>query len=349
MDYNDASMAEQSQIRDAVLEAWQGACPDTELEPHLSWREAGLDSLKALEFMLRLERLLGRPISFDQLTAESTAEELIQAIAIPSGRETGAADAEVLFLIPGALGDEPKLADLRYSLSPQIKTRLLALPDLEAPTKVLTSVAHTAARCKATLKLAQPHGSIRLAGFSYGAIIAQELARQLEGEGRTVEFLGAIDGLFMLSQQPLFSSSAKRRDQADDDDRRLIKRRRSFDDLLFALLFRVHALDWARRYFNIAARRNDWAWSVERRRWLLGALRYWAVRGRTPRPCNAPTLLITSNDFEGSSSVEAWRQLCPKMLDIVPVSAGHLALFEGKALETVCRAFFAAWPPDAQA
>ena len=48
------------------------------------------------------------------------------------------------------------------------------------------------------LRLRQPLGPYRLAGWSLGGVVAFEMARILEQQGESVDFLGLIDSYFAL-------------------------------------------------------------------------------------------------------------------------------------------------------
>lgn len=45
----------------------------------------------------------------------------------------------------------------------------------------------------AAIRRIQPHGPYRLLGFSFGGVLALEVARALEAEGETIDFLGMLD------------------------------------------------------------------------------------------------------------------------------------------------------------
>ena len=64
-------------------------------------------------------------------------------------------------------------------------------PDEELP----HTVEALARRCILLLRALQPDGPYRVAGLSFGGILAYEIAVQLIGEDQEVEFLGLIDSL----------------------------------------------------------------------------------------------------------------------------------------------------------
>jgi arthrofactin-type cyclic lipopeptide synthetase C len=71
------------------------------------------------------------------------------------------------------------------------------LPAPSAPEKQLRTIQGMAARLTRMIRAIQPQGPYRLAGWSFGATVAYEIATQLIGEDATVEFLGSIDGYYL--------------------------------------------------------------------------------------------------------------------------------------------------------
>jgi aspartate racemase len=56
-----------------------------------------------------------------------------------------------------------------------------------------SSIEETAAGYIRSLRVVQPHGPYRLAGYSFGGVVAHEMALQLTRDGQAVEFVGLFD------------------------------------------------------------------------------------------------------------------------------------------------------------
>ena len=72
-DAKDPSVIRSGNRQDIILavhSAWAATLPWAPIEIEKSWSDIGVDSLKALEFILRLERSLGIRVSFDAMTPE---------------------------------------------------------------------------------------------------------------------------------------------------------------------------------------------------------------------------------------------------------------------------------------
>lgn len=102
---------------------------------------------------------------------------------------------EILFLVPGLEGDTAELAPLVSAFSgPQevvgVAPPLAGLvgPDLGVP--------ELAAAMVSAVRSRQPHGPYRLGGYSFGALLALEMAHQLLSEGEIVSTLFLIEAIY---------------------------------------------------------------------------------------------------------------------------------------------------------
>lgn len=96
-----------------------------------------------------------------------------------------------LFLLPPGGGSSLCYRDLASALDrPVYGFQLPGLLEGESP---LTTVEAAATHFLAALRALQPHGPYYLAGWSYGGLLALELACQLERAGEAVALLGIVD------------------------------------------------------------------------------------------------------------------------------------------------------------
>ena len=355
-DAKDPSVIRSGNRQDIILavhSAWAATLPWAPIEIEKSWSDIGVDSLKALEFILRLERSLGIRVSFDAMTPDSTASDLIRLLADDHAAHPRPEPQQRLFLIPGILGDEPKLATFRRALSKEVAFEILELPEIDASIKVLRSVAATAAVLVNRISVMQPEGDILLVGFSFGGLVAQDVSRQLEATGRTVRFLVVFDGplgptapqrslstnvLSAVTDDIAAIRSAIRRGRvpAQSKSRTRAEFRASFDRPIFAVLMRLGAWGLARRVLLGAASRHNSIWLNRRRRRFLFSVRGWAMLRWRPKASNTTTLLFTSEDKY--ASIEAWQSICPR-LRVTTLQADHGQMFEPGTLAVVRRAF----------
>jgi amino acid adenylation domain-containing protein len=94
-----------------------------------------------------------------------------------------------LFLIHQGTGDVTCLMGLARKLDGGFPIYGLELKD----TGPASSIENLAAHHLATIRAIQPHGPYRLCGYSFGGLVAYEIAAQLLGEDEEVSFVGLID------------------------------------------------------------------------------------------------------------------------------------------------------------
>jgi thioesterase domain-containing protein len=103
---------------------------------------------------------------------------------------------ECLFIVPGLAGDPTELADLIAALSgPHHVYGLIPLLH-DAQHQPIATVERIAEQMVAAIRDVAPSGPYRLAGYSFGALIALEMAQQLRAGGDSVEALFLIEAVY---------------------------------------------------------------------------------------------------------------------------------------------------------
>jgi thioesterase domain-containing protein len=323
--------------------------PDAEFDEALTWREAGVDSLKSLHFLLRLEQLMGRRLSFDMITRDMTIGDLIGVLSTHNeDDQTQDTQSETVFLIPGLFGDEPILAEFRRSLAGRVKFDTLTLPDIDRPTRVLASLKATAALLVDDIVERQPEGPLYLAGYSLGGLLAFEAARQLGRLGREVRLVCLIDAL--MGSKGADKETGQDRDPVRADSEREPSAFRLRDGetvgryaerFVFGALMRLNLIEAARRWALATSKHNDLLVNARRRRHLLDRMRRQAIFLWRPRHCDTPVLLIASDDFARYCKLTVWSDLCSNYA-VQRVPGGHRDVFEPDSLAVLNPALLAA-------
>jgi arthrofactin-type cyclic lipopeptide synthetase C len=109
----------------------------------------------------------------------------VGALRIRTGTQTP------LFLAHDGYGDELYFSALAQYLPAELP--LYGLPAIPLNEPQLHTLAGMAARMVALIQKVQPEGPYRLAGWSFGGVLAYEITQQLLDKGKKVEFLGLID------------------------------------------------------------------------------------------------------------------------------------------------------------
>jgi thioesterase domain-containing protein len=103
---------------------------------------------------------------------------------------------ETLFVVPGLEGDPAELAPLVSKFTgPQDVYALVPLLT-DAEQRPVTSVERIAELMVAVVREVSPSGPYRLAGYSFGGLIALEMAQQLRAAGHPVDALFLIEAVY---------------------------------------------------------------------------------------------------------------------------------------------------------
>jgi amino acid adenylation domain-containing protein len=170
--------------------------------------DLGGHSLLAVRLMAQIHLRLGRELPLAALFQGATIERLAGYLR----RQPHAAPASVLVrLASGGLG-EPLFwvhpiggnvlcyQALARPLGARRPVYGLQAPGLSGEQPPLTRVEDMAAQYIAAIRGVQPNGPYLLAGWSFGGLVAFEIAQQLRRQGQPVAFLGLLD-----SQPPAHS------------------------------------------------------------------------------------------------------------------------------------------------
>jgi len=332
-------------IRQVVAEVWAEVLPDEPMQEDLIWSEAGVDSLKSLHILLRIEQYLGRELSFDLFARELTLGDLIRSLA--EGEEAGQTGARpgrrTLFLAPGIFGDEPRLADLRRALRDQVSCHTLQLPELDQPSKVLADLTATARPLVLEIVKAQPEGPIAVAGYSFGSLVAYQIALELRAAGRMVDLLCLIDTAPPPTEAEIVAEPASLA-----DNRRSISSKLSailenlsfqpkddlflyFERIIYKTLMFSGRFGLARWLVVRNMKRYDFERGRLRRRRLLDIFRRRAMQTWRPSPYDGRVLLIESDVLHENDHGRRWARWCPN-LEIAVVGGDHWTIFEPEPL-----------------
>jgi thioesterase domain-containing protein len=354
MDHLRTATADRADLVAVFADIWAELIANSPFDEALTWAESGVDSLKGLIFWLRLEQVLGRPLSYDLMTREMTLGDLIDVIASPEPLHVPAPSGSQrllgapVFLVPALFGDEPILADFRRSLAGQLAFDTLALPDIDHPAARLSDMAWIVDHLVRQIIERRPDGPLHIAGYSLGCVMAFEAANRLIAMGRDVRLVCLLD--------PPFNFGPRAREVAElaalepplrtvGKSLRLITKeegpRQYGVRIAFGALVRFGALELARRLVLATGPLHGARINTLRRMRLIAEMRGRALLRWRPMPCPAPVLLVVSDEMSLSDPVRSWAPLCPQ-LTVQRAPGNHRQIFEPAALELLNPALLAA-------
>lgn len=323
---------------DAVLatiaRVWKQVAPRLAFDADRPWQETGMDSLKSLQFMLRLEAELGRSIPLDLLHPDASPRDFARHL-VSQPAEVGGQQVRIM-LIPGLLGDEPALAAFRRATADLAVYDLVEMPDIETDAAVLRDIPSTAEKVADAIIARQPDGPLALAGYSMGGIVALEAAHALRARGRDVALLVLLDPFLRIDPKKPFRRDLGLPARPPLRIVSLARGRRVppavlADRVQFAALLIVGAMESARKRL-FAVREQLPADTLHWRRLrLIGRLRWTALRRWKPRPWNGATLVAISDEAAGHYDTAQWASLCPNARRVA-VPTSHLDLFGPAAM-----------------
>ncbi|GGK93987.1 acetoacetate--CoA ligase [Mangrovihabitans endophyticus] len=168
-----------------------------------TFADLGGTSRQAMTLVRQVRQVLGRDVGLEAFLADPTLPGLIAAATAapraddaPRAVRLAAGDPALppMFFVHDAWGDIDvywPLAQLLTGTGPLFGLRT----DLHAPDGARRPIGELAADHVAEIARVVPTGPVRVAGHSFGGLVAYETARQLAAAGRTVDFLGLVDVL----------------------------------------------------------------------------------------------------------------------------------------------------------
>jgi len=191
--------APQGEVESLLAQVWGEVLNVERVGRHDNFFELGGHSLLAIRLVNLLQRA-GQEVTLAQLfqrpSVESLAALLSQHHAVPAQPEglvvvRPGEGGNALFLIHEFSGRDVYFPALGLHIEGQFP--IYGLPGVPLGQPQLRTLECMAARMVGIIRSVQPHGPYRLAGWSFGGLLAYEIAQQLLGLDETVAFVGLLD------------------------------------------------------------------------------------------------------------------------------------------------------------
>jgi len=197
----DKYLAPRTDIEKLVADIWIECLGIKKVGVHDNFFELGGHSLIAVQVMTRIEKETGKRLPLAALFETSTVEKLAQMLELGAKSITWDSLVPIkpkgnkmpLYMVHGAGLNVLLFNTLAMGMSEEQPVYGLQAKGLNGIDEPLTKIEDIAAHYIAAIMEQNPSGPYALAGYSFGGIIAFEMARQLEAIGKDVKMLAMFD------------------------------------------------------------------------------------------------------------------------------------------------------------
>lgn len=359
--------APRDRLESRLIEIWSEvlgrSAQDRPLNIDADFSEAGGHSLLAVRLLSRIQQAFNCALSVSDLALAGTVAAQAQLLrqrgltADHSGRENGAtetvplmvslrqpehrakAGTEVpLFLIHPVGGTLSCYQPLLDALPRDVPVYGLRAEGLEpGETCRDESLEKLASRyCQQILRL-QAGGPYRLCGWSFGGVVAYEIARQLRQAGEEIAFLGLIDS---FTPQDLVAMGITSGSAGPDDDRDC---KAAFVRDLFGvevdLAVDQDVIELVRGFPQFEAVLPGAGPQDIARLLAVFSAHERLLRVYRPQPCDVTITLVRAVEGLDRDFVESWQDLTSLPVNLLRVEASHYSVIRQPALSGWLGAF----------
>lgn len=187
-----------------MQKVWQQVLGQKRIGIDDNFFELGGHSLIAVRLMQRIEKEFGKNILITKLLEAPTIATLTRLVRDDAPRDlwpsivplqpNGSNDP--LFFVHGLFGSVLRFRDFAAALAPDQPMYGIQAQGLDGVLPPLTSVESMVDLYYGQLRKFRPHGPYHLGGYSFGGLVALELARRLIEDGEAVGLLALVDTYF---------------------------------------------------------------------------------------------------------------------------------------------------------
>ena len=199
-------------IARTVAQVWQEVLQTPVSGPEDDFFEVGGDSLKAITFMIDLERALGLELSLTLITEAPKFARLCEALRehrttryVPLVPLKPGDGLPPVFIIHGLGGSVAGLFPMTRRMTYPGAVIGIQARGLDGHEPPHATVEAMAAEYLRAVKARQPEGPYYLCGYSFGGLVAFEMARRLRESGDEVALVGLFDTMMSPLRWPLRS------------------------------------------------------------------------------------------------------------------------------------------------
>ena len=199
-------------IARTVSQVWQKVLQTPIVGPEDDFFEVGGDSLKAMRFMIDLERALGLELSVTLITEAPKFARFCEALRehritryVPLVPLKPGDGSPPVFIIHGLDGNVAGLFPMTRRMTYPGEVIGIQARGLAGESPPHKTVEAMATEYLNSVKARQPDGPYYLCGYSFGGVVAFEMARRLRESGDEVGLVGLFDATMSPLKWPLRS------------------------------------------------------------------------------------------------------------------------------------------------
>ena len=328
-----AYAAPQGAVEEALASIWQELLGLEKVGRQDHFFELGGNSISAVRMVSRMQLLLGLKVPLSEIFRNSCfadyARVIVQNVDTWSGvsalvpiRNSG--DNSPLFFVHQGGGKIGYVAKLAQWISADVPIFAFAAKGFSPSEQPLASVEEMAGLYVSELLKTNPEKRIRLLGYSFGGIIAYEMAQMLSLRGYQVDFLGLID---------TFPNAEPDNPELTEAEvaRALLTNGINSNDLPpnIKKMEKSEIIEYAKSKNIIATDiDNDF---IERNIAVIYSMKK-AASTYLIKPGRVCPTIFSARNYENISSEATWRKLIGELMYVKHVSGDHSTIMEGKNL-----------------
>ncbi len=191
---------ERVDVERIIAQAWRQLLGHRAGTGDRAWSEAGGDSLRLLQLASLIEHRLGRDLPLEVFDGDVRMRELaarihgaLRTAPCPKGGPKSSEATPLVFFFPGVEDDNAAQARFRGLLREQARFEVVRYPDWRGLVRNGGGFARLVDTACAQVLGQPPDCPVRLAGYSFGGVVALALALRLAAQGRPVAWLAILD------------------------------------------------------------------------------------------------------------------------------------------------------------
>ena len=192
-------VAPNSDLETQLTKIWETVLDKKPVGIRDNFFELGGHSLLAARLMHRIEQQLGKRLPLAALLQAPTIEQLTRLMGEGAGSWSSLVPLQPqgsrppFFCVHGVGGNVVGFRDLVRHLGSDQPFYALQPQGLDGKQECLTSIPLMAERYIQEIRRVQPEGPYRIGGYSFGGLVAYEMAQMLEAQGESVGLLALFD------------------------------------------------------------------------------------------------------------------------------------------------------------